>query len=102
MRFLAFCSLFARRVYAGLFLYIYPRCVSIIVWVNPVNLKDPVSKRIRQLCRNKSCLGVLGVNKWFCKMEKDEMDVRHEAIRGHGYRINLGKCQTEFANDTYY
>jgi hypothetical protein len=100
MIFLPFCSVFARRIYARLFLYIYPRCVSIIVWVNAVNLGDPVSKCLCQLCRNKSCLGVLRVHKWFCKMEKDEMDIRHEAIRGYRYRINLGKCQTEFAHST--
>jgi hypothetical protein len=57
--------------------------------IDAVNLRNLVSKHLRQLQPRSIYLGVLCVHKGFSKSEHDEVDVRHEAVSSHGHRVNL-------------
>jgi hypothetical protein len=59
--------------------------------VDAVNLRNQVSKHLRQLQVSSIYLGVLRVHERLSKTEQDEVDVRHETVSSHGRRVNLKK-----------
>jgi hypothetical protein len=82
---------FARRTYPGLILYVNSRCVSVVVRIDAVNLRNLVNKHLHQLQASSIYLGVLCVHEGLSKTEQDEVDVRHETVSSHGRRVNLNK-----------
>lgn len=93
-------GIFARCAYPRLIFYVNSRGVGVVMRVDTVNLGNLVSKYLRRL-HSSIYLGVLRVHKGLSKMEKDEVDIRHETVSSHGRRINLKKMSDQVADSTY-
>jgi hypothetical protein len=94
-------GVFARRTNPGLILYVNSRGVSVIMWIDAVNLRNLVSNHLRRLQTSSIYLGVLRVHKGLSKMEQDEVDVRHETVSSHGRRVNLEKMSGRVKDSMY-
>jgi hypothetical protein len=92
---------FARRTYPGLILYVNSRCVSVVMRIDAVDLREGMSNYLCEQLDNGIYLGVLCVHERLSKAEKDDVGVCHETVSGHSRRVDLDKKSDRARNRAY-